>query len=278
LLAVTALLWACSDLSTLKERFHHARKIVNRIFRWGKPVGETWQGFITMLRKWHDELVRAVVVHLRQQMEENSPGHWTFGGYTVFAGDGSRIEMAQTRRIERAYSAKKKREKGKGKNRGRAKTSAKKRTQSAASVKKKANTPQMWLTLLWHAGTGLPWAWKTAPSDSSVRSHVLYILGGLPENSLITADAGFVGYDFWKDILNSEHHIVVRVGGNVSLLKNQGYARQYEHTVYLWPDCVAKKNQGREEESGTTGFASDRDSRRSTAGVLGDRSDQVATE
>ena len=34
LLAVTALLWACSDLSTLKERFHHARKIVNRIFRW----------------------------------------------------------------------------------------------------------------------------------------------------------------------------------------------------------------------------------------------------
>jgi hypothetical protein len=145
-------------------------------------------------------------------------------------------------------------------------------------MKKKANTPQMWLTLLWHVGTGLPWAWKTGPSDSSERAHVQEMLGELPEKSLITADAGFVGYDFWKDILNSEHHFVARVGGNVSLLKNLGYARQHEHTVYLWPDCVAKKNQGRKEESGTTGFASDRDSRRSTAGVPGDRSDQVATE
>lgn len=246
LLAVAALLWACSDLSTLKERFHHARKIVNRIFRWENAVGETWQGFIKMLRKWHDELMLAIVVHLRQQMEGDLSGHWTIGGYTVFAGDGSRLEMARTRRIERAYSATKKRKqarKRKGKNKQRAKTFAKKRTQSAASVKKKANTPQMWLTLLWHVGTGLPWAWKTGPSDSSERAHVQAMLVDLPENSVITADAGFVGYDFWKDILNSEHHFVARVGGNVSLLKNLGYARQYEHTVYLWPDCVAKKNQ-----------------------------------
>jgi hypothetical protein len=148
LLAVAASLWACSDLSTLKERFHHARKIVNRIFRWKKPAGETRQGFIKMLCECLDELMLAIVVHLRQQMEENLSGHWTIGGYTVFARDGSRIEMARTRRIERAYSAKKKRKKRTGMNRGRAKTSAKKRTQSAASVKKNANTPQMWRQLV----------------------------------------------------------------------------------------------------------------------------------
>jgi len=65
----------------------------------------------------------------------------------------------------------------------------------------------------------------------------------LPENSLITADAGFVGYDFWKAILDGGHHFLARVGGNVSLLKKLGYARQHAHTVCLWPDAAAKKQQ-----------------------------------
>jgi hypothetical protein len=54
----------------------------------------------------------------------------------------------------------------------------------------------MWLTLLWHVGTGLPWAWETGPSDSSERAQLQEMLPKLPENSLIAADAGFVGYDF----------------------------------------------------------------------------------
>ena len=93
----------------------------------------------------------------------------------------------------------------------------------------------MWLTLLWHVGTGLPWAWRTGPSDSSERGHLEEMLGELPENSLITADAGFVGYDFWSAILDAGHHFVIRVGANVRLIRKLGYARQYDHTVYLWP-------------------------------------------
>jgi hypothetical protein len=101
----------------------------------------------------------------------------------------------------------------------------------------------MWLTLLWHVGTGLPWAWRTGPSDSSERGHLEEMLARLPQNSLIIADAGFVGYDFWKTILNARHHFVVRVGANVRLIRESGYARQHDHTVYLWPDAAAKKKQ-----------------------------------
>ena len=32
---------------------------------------------------------------------------------------------------------------------------------------KKANSPQIWLTVIWRVGTGLPWDWQTGPSDSS---------------------------------------------------------------------------------------------------------------
>ena len=110
-------------------------------------------------------------------------------------------------------------------------------------MEKKANSPQMWSTLLWHVGTGLPWAWRTGPSNSSERGHLQEMLVELPENSLITADAGFVGYAFWKAILEAGHHFVIRVGGNVRLLKKLGCAREYDRVVYLWPDQAAKKRQ-----------------------------------
>jgi hypothetical protein len=152
--------------------------------------------------------------------------------------------------LEDAYSPKRKKNKkkqGKRKsNRGRARKSVKRRAakkQSAESVAKKENSPQMWLTLLWHVGTGLPWAWRTGPSDSSERGHLEEMLSELPKNSLITADAGFVGYDFWRTILNAGHHFVIRVGANVRLIRELGYARQHDHTVYLWPDAAAKKKQ-----------------------------------
>ena len=113
--------------------------------------------------------------------------------------------------------------------------------QSAAAIEKKTSTTQMWLTLLWHAGTGLPWSWRSGASDSSERHHLLEMLGEMPKNSLMTADAGFVGYDFQKAILDANRDFVIRIGANVKLIKKLGYAREYDHTVYLWPDKAAKK-------------------------------------
>jgi hypothetical protein len=170
----------------------------------------------------------------------------------VFAGDGSRVELARTDSLEAAFSPKPSRKrsgkrrtgkKGRGVKRSGKCGPAKKKKQSNASMEKKANSPQMWLTLFWHVGTGLPWAWRTGPSDSSERGHLEDMLGELPENSLITADAGFVGYDFWQALLTAGHDFVIRVGSNVRLLKELGYARQHDHTVYLWPDRAAKKKQ-----------------------------------
>lgn len=251
MIAAGALFWATSDLPNLTDRFQQARKIVKKIFRWQLAPGQTYQGFMKMLRKWHTNLMLAIVPHVRVQMKELLPGQWTIAGYVVFAGDGSRIELARTESLEDAFSPQKKKQKrrnqraGKGR-RGRAKSSAKQnrtKKQSAASVAKKANSPQMWLTLLWHVGSGLPWAWRSGPSDSSEREQLQQTLAELPENSLITADAGFVGYDFWKAILDARQNFLIRVGGNVRLLKKLGYAREYDHVVYIWPNEAAKKKQ-----------------------------------
>jgi len=64
-----------------------------------------------------------------------------------------------------------------------------------------------------------------------------------PPGALIAADAGFVGYEYARAIINSGRHLLLRVGANVRLLKNLGYARESGNTVYLWPDREAQRRQ-----------------------------------
>jgi hypothetical protein len=62
------------------------------------------------------------------------------------------------------------------------------------------------------------------------------MLSLLPPGALLVADAGFVGYDLLSGILSSGRSFLVRVGSNVHLLKELGWAKRYgEDTVFLWP-------------------------------------------
>jgi len=251
MLVTVALFWAWSGCTGLKERFQQAAKLAGKILRWLPDPGRTYQGFIKQLQKWHVKLQIACASELRVLMKQDLFGQWEIAGFVVIAGDGSRVELPRTQSNEAVYSPKRKKEGKKnkrktGKKRNRrggkgGKRTKKQKRQSAQSIAKKANSPQMWLTLFWHVGTGLPWAWRTGPSDSSERQHLQEMLAELPENTLIAADAGFVGYEFWQAVMEAGHHFVIRAGANVRLLKNLGYAREYDQTIYLWPDAAAKK-------------------------------------
>jgi hypothetical protein len=251
MLVTTALFWACSGCTGLKERFQQAAKLAGKILRWLPDPGRTYQGFIKQLQKWHLELLLACMGELRVLMKQDLFGHWEIAGFVVIAGDGSRIELPRTQSNEAAYSPKRKKKRTKSKRKAGKKQSSRgekrsnrtkrQKRQSAESITKKANSPQMWLTLFWHVGTGLPWAWRTGPSGSSERQHLQEMLAELPENTLITADAGFMGYEFWRAVMEAGHSFVIRAGANVRLLKKLGYAREYDQTIYLWPDAAAKK-------------------------------------
>jgi len=246
MLVVVALFWAWSGVEGLKERFKEARALAAKIFRWLPDPGETYNGFMKQLVKWHVELQVLCIGELRTLMKQDLFGHWKIAGFVVIAGDGSRIELPRTAANEAAYSPKRKkkgtRKKPKGKRKGRRdKGGRQAKRQSAESIRKKANSPQMWLTLFWHVGTGLPWGWRTGPSGSSEREHLQEMLAELPENTLITADAGFMGYEFWDAVMKAGHSFVIRAGANVRLLKKLGFSREYENTIYLWPDWAAKR-------------------------------------
>jgi hypothetical protein len=167
-------------------------------------------------------------------------------GFMVFGCDGSRVDLPRTLSNERAYAPSRKTVSGK---RGRARRKRKKalRQQRLLTAQRahsrKADVPQIWLTLMFHLGTGLPWDWRLGPSDSSERAHMLQMLSSLPPQALVTADAGFVGYDYLNAIQESGRSLLIRVGSNVRLLKKLGTFKESNNRVYLWPQKKANKGQ-----------------------------------
>ena len=240
-LIVTALLWAWSDEKTLKERFGTARKIAHRAWRWVKKPATSYQAFMKMLRKWTTPLLSALAGVFRERMRRELRLRFAIAGYAIFGVDGSRLELPRTRSNEQRFSPRSSRAKRKAKEKLQRRKS--KRQRAVCSREKKANSPQMWLTTLWHVGTGLPWDWRIGASDSSERDHLRQMIDVLPPGALVTADAGFVGYEYWRALLDSRRQLLIRVGANVRLLKNLGYARERQGLLYLWPDKAAAKNQ-----------------------------------
>lgn len=99
---------------------------------------------------------------------------------------------------------------------------------------------------MWHIGLGVPWCWKLGPSDSSERQHVRDMIrtSHFLKNTLFVGDAGFVGYEFWKEIIDKKYQFLVRVGANVRLLENLGYCKkQKKGIVYCWPNAAMAKDQ-----------------------------------
>jgi len=101
---------------------------------------------------------------------------------------------------------------------------------------RKKSGPQVFMTTLWHMGLGLPWDFRVGPGTDSERRHLEQMLGDLPQKSLIVADAGFVGYELCQRVLKAGQSFLLRVGGNITLLKDLGWEyEEHEGLVYLWP-------------------------------------------
>ena len=238
MLAVAALRWATSELPTLQARFAQARKVVQKLVRWQPAPGVSAQGFLKMLGQWQAELRGAILPHLRDHMRKGLPEHWLTAGYALFAVDGSRVALARTKSLEAVFAPPRRRQRKPA-----AGVRRTRKRQAAAARHKKATSPQLWLTLLWHVGSGLPWAWRTGPAGASERDHLVALMSELPAHALLVADAGFVGYEVWQALLAAGHHFVIRVGANVRLLRQLGWVREHAQLVYVWPDYAARQHQ-----------------------------------
>jgi len=233
-LAWAALLWAWSDELTLVERFQTVRRIIQDLIPGQASLATSYQAFMKLLNRWTPRLIALLQAALRERMQTALSACWRVDDWLLFGVDGSRVELPRTKSHEQAYSASRKNKKRK--------KSTRRAKRASRQYAKKTNSPQMWVTTMWHAGTGLPWDWRTGPADSSERAHLLEMLPALPADALLAADAGFVGYAYLQAIVASGRELLLRVGANVRLLRKLGYVRESAGTVYLWPDRAAQQN------------------------------------
>jgi hypothetical protein len=229
-LITLALLWAWSDQSQLTKAFEEGR--LAALISFPDLSLHTYQGFIRALTTWTERFKPVLWSRLWVLMEQGGGKYWRLGEFLALAVDGSRITVPRTKENEQAFAAA---NFGKGaKARSRRKWKNKKRRSKKLGAPVK---PQIWLTMIWHMGLKMPWCWKSGPSTSSERRHFLDLLKDhvFPRNTLFCADAGFVGHEFWTAILEAGHHFLIRVGGNVQLLRKLGKTRQQGDLVYCWP-------------------------------------------
>lgn len=214
LLAVCAVLTVWSAEPTLGERFGAARDVVVKMFPTRRRPGGTYAGFIAALARASESLLAVIVPHLRRSVREAAGASWKVLGWTVFGVDGSKVDVPMTKANEDVLGV----------------------------ASRKRAGPQMLLTVLFHVGSGLVWAWRRGVAKASERSHLLQMLDTLPVNALLLADAGFTGYDLLKAVIASDRSFLIRVGSNVRLLTKLGYrVREFDGLVWLWPDGARGK-------------------------------------
>ena len=241
LLAACAFLWMACNEKNLVDAFRFVYNILFKIFTTVTKLGSSYQGFMDQLGRYNDRLMNVILPHFRNLTKTKLKNDWLIAGFLLLGVDGSRFQLARTKSLKEAFAPKKKKNETKKKFTKRLKKYKKKQTQKDRM--KKSESPQLWLTLLWHIGSGLPYDWRIGPSDSSEREHALAMFADLPKEALIVADAGFIGYEFWSSMMEANKHFVVRVGGNVRLLRKLGWsAGERQDTVYLWPKGKRDKN------------------------------------
>ena len=208
------MLMALGEQRQLVERFHAVRSCLKQTCKhW--QLGSSYEGWIAALAREGDRLVPLVIQRLRRHMQ-SLKAYQRCGRWEAYAVDGSDFVCPGTPENQQAMG----------------------------DVGKPDGMPLASLTTVFQLRLGLPWAFRVGPGTDSERAHLREMADELPADSLLVADAGFVGYDLCRTLLARKQHFLLRVGGNVHLLSELGY--QYEvrgQTVYLWPLDQQKQNQ-----------------------------------
>jgi IS4 transposase len=208
--------WVCVVMcwqppATLHEQFEAACDVIREVHpRW--QLSTSLSGFLAARQRLLDELRRPLVRRL-QVLATAYFQVWRVRGWLLFGVDGSRFEACRTQSNESGLGC----------------------------AGKAATTPQVFQTTLQHIGTGLVWDFRIGPGTDSERRHLDDMLTGLPPQSMLTADAGFISFDLCTWLHGHQHPFVLRVGGNARLLQGlespDWEVQQHVagRVVYLWP-------------------------------------------
>src|SRR5436853_250357 len=108
---------------------------------------------------------------------------WLVEGFVPLGCDGTRLACPRTAELERHLG----------------------------QAGKPQSAPMVWLTALVHLRLGVPWAWRWGKGTASERGHLLQLLPVLPAAALVVADAGYVGYEVTRTLVEHSVCFLIRM-------------------------------------------------------------------
>ena len=186
-LTLLVLTWACGD--SQEERFATARAFVAVSLPKRRRPGTTARGFAKALARLPMPVLRAVAAGLRRRLAAVLARRWWVEGFIPLGCDGTRLACPRTAELE----------------------------QRLGQAGKPHSAPMVWLTALVHLRLGVPWAWRWGQGTASERGHLLQLLPVLPAAALVVADAGYVGYDVARSLIEHQVFFLIRLSSPATL-------------------------------------------------------------
>ncbi len=203
--------WSAGD--SLPEKFEVARGVYVACCPKRRRPGKSFSGFEKALRQVSMPMLRALGSALRTRI------HFVFGDRLMYEGfiplgcDGTRQECPRSEELE----------------------------QRLGTVTREGNlsdAPSIWNTSIVHLVLGIPWCWQFGRgTKSSERRHLRQMIPLLPKLALIVADAGYVGYEVTRALIDANVWFLIRMSCNATLFTEDGQEIETwtEGIVYYWP-------------------------------------------
>jgi len=232
-LVAEALIWSWQEAKNVTDAFTQTLEVCHEL---SMNVAMTYTSFMNALDTYADIFSSHLRERHQELAEEVAGRFWRHYGWVLMGFDGSRATTPRTVSNEKAFCAPNYGKSNSAKYRKR-KTKGMRRKQNTKN-KPQPQTPQTWITMMWHMSLRLPWTWRLGPSNSSERGHVMEMLEEekFPENTLFCGAAGCVGYPLWNGIINVGRDFLIRVGANVKLLSEIADIKKCGGGIVLcWP-------------------------------------------
>jgi hypothetical protein len=210
------LFMALQPPSAIQERFDGAWACVTALFPKRKRCGATPAGWSLAMCDFPPAFFQRVIRELQRQLEAENIGVARVGRLQAYALDGSIQNIPRTQEHEAAYGI------------------------STKGTAHGAGFPQRQVVAAVAMGKNVLWDWECGGALVGEREQSLKIMARLPASALGVFDAGFLGYEWARTIIELQRNFLVRVGANVRLwvdeLNATLSAEWHDGEVWLWPD------------------------------------------
>lgn len=208
--------WCCGD--SLPEQFETARGFYVVCCAKRKRPGKTFSGFERAVARLPMPVLRGLAAALRERIVLVFGARLFYQGFIPLGCDGTRQETPRTEELEKRLG----------------------------TFGKPGSAPMIWNTSIVHLLLGIPFCWRLGlGGKASERSHLVQMLSLLPKMALIVADAGYVGFDLIRQLIEKNIFFLIRMSSSATFYTEEMKPLETfeDGLVYYWPKSAQKENK-----------------------------------